>query len=865
MRNIFGLSESTNRTPEAMSEDKRTATSSIRNLKRKASDIEEAENAPDQSHFRTLPAHRKDSNHGEAAEGSAKLTTRSSLPSSVGGPGGSSSSALHPTSVDAEDERNYTPGTSFTSINRGVSREQSDAAVGQRKLDERSKEHGNLYPGMTADKSDPQAQLKPNAQRLTDIDRKHLVAAVAEVEANFQKEKWELVARFMRRAGAAAYPLDLLENEFVERTRSPPPNVTEHESHTQAWKDILWKITEAPGAGIVFTRPSPYDNGEICSVSKLSKPVTSPKGGASTGAVFERLNFQILPTDTLEDPPTGPGNTTTTARNITKVNGSGSAKPPAPDYQGFGVLVNQEPLQCNAQQIPPNIRSRMAQQENRISWPVTPRIDSSPQQGSPSSIPVHSAMSSVQVPSSEPATERPLLSQRISYESCREQKSTEPQAPSLAPVVMTHSKPNTPTSTNEATFQESRTAAKSRKAISKSNLKYMLRHRTLNEVNKNKPWDVIARECGVNAPLNEISAALEQAGFPSILYTPTGAPIFVSNPASNAAVSPSSIAYVSPYNSMSPITPAANHRSPPLPITIDPIEENDNPLSTTPTPTTQAGQNHYTGPEECHLSPPGIEPVLSKEEKDPLQDSHEKRSAAMRKAWAKRQAEGRNGRHGGPPRSSTLARNTVIGSSPIVFAAQVLAAAEAEAAPPSRTTLHEKKRASSTSPQVTPVEDTNPTSSGQGRSQLGKKRGQYKKKEDAAVEAPTQPTHYPYQNTFMFADDKPCPYACDKCGKAYTTPGGLNYHRASKPNCETETPKPRPFVCEKCGKSYQNKGGLSYHKAQYSKCDLGLTSPEERPNLPEQRESKRLSGPRIVGGARITPQEQSTTKNNSED
>lgn len=170
MWNIFGLSDYMNRTPEAMSEDKQTATSSSRNLKRKASNIEEAEKAPDQSHFRTLPAHRKDSNHGEAAEGRAELTTRPSLPSSVVGPSDSSSSAFRSTSVDEETERNYTPGTSFTSINRRVSREQSDAVVSQRRLDESSKEYGNLYPGIDADKSDPQAQLRPNVQRLTDID-----------------------------------------------------------------------------------------------------------------------------------------------------------------------------------------------------------------------------------------------------------------------------------------------------------------------------------------------------------------------------------------------------------------------------------------------------------------------------------------------------------------------------------------------------------------------------------------------------------------------------------------------------------------------------------------------------------------------
>ena len=525
-----------------------------------------------------------------------------------------------------------------------------------------------------------------------------------------------MVAKAIKRAGAAEYSKDLLEKEFAKPAKFSAPNVTEHELHRQAWKDVLWKMMEAPGAGSVSTRPSPYDNGVICS---LRKSVTTLNGQASGQAVFERLNFQILPTETLESPLAAPGNAETTIHGTTKANASGSAMPPAPNYQGFGVLVNQGPLQYDTQQIPPNVRSRMAQQENRPSWQVTPQIGGPSQQTSSGAVSAHPTMSPVQAPSSQQSTQRPLLYHTPSREPSQEQ-SPQLQAPSLAPVTVVQRKPSTPTSASEGTTQQSRPAAKSRKSVSKSQLKYMLRHRTLNEVNKHKPWDVIAQECGVNAPLNEISAALEQAGFPSILYTPTGAPMFVSNPASSAAMSPSSLAYISPYNPKSLTTPAANDATTPLPTSVDLTKENDRPTSTTPT---QAVQNPYASTEERYPSIPKAEPSQSKDERDPVLDSHEKRSAAMRKAWAKRQAEGRNGRHGGPPRSSTIARNTLVGSSPTILAAQVLAAAaaEAEVASPSRSTPLEAEVASSMLPWTTPVEAPDIAVSSQGQSQSGKK------------------------------------------------------------------------------------------------------------------------------------------------
>ena len=153
-----------------MSENNQTATPFSRSLKRKAHDIEEVENPPSQLRSRLSPARREDSNHGEATEESAGATTRPSVPSNVRGPSNSSSSVFRSISIEEENDRNYTPGTSFTSINRGVSREQSDAAVGQRRLDDGGREDGKIHVETAAEKSDSQAQSRPNMQSLTEID-----------------------------------------------------------------------------------------------------------------------------------------------------------------------------------------------------------------------------------------------------------------------------------------------------------------------------------------------------------------------------------------------------------------------------------------------------------------------------------------------------------------------------------------------------------------------------------------------------------------------------------------------------------------------------------------------------------------------
>ena len=48
--------------------------------------------------------------------------------------------------------------------------------------------------------------------------------------------------------------------------------------------------------------------------------------------------------------------------------------------------------------------------------------------------------------------------------------------------------------------------------ISQAKLKYMITHGTLNDMQRAKPWEVIAKECGVTASLEHIFRALKQAG-----------------------------------------------------------------------------------------------------------------------------------------------------------------------------------------------------------------------------------------------------------------------------------------------------------------------------------------------------------------
>ena len=52
-----------------------------------------------------------------------------------------------------------------------------------------------------------------------------------------------------------------------------------------------------------------------------------------------------------------------------------------------------------------------------------------------------------------------------------------------------------------------------RPVVSHEEAKYMAKHKALNALNRAKSWEVIAQECGMTAPLNDITQALERAGY----------------------------------------------------------------------------------------------------------------------------------------------------------------------------------------------------------------------------------------------------------------------------------------------------------------------------------------------------------------
>ncbi len=494
------------------------------------------------------------------------------------------------------------------------------------------------------------------------LQKIHLYAALAEVEAKFEREKWDLVAEAMKRAGAAEYSKALLKKS------------------AGAWNRIQISIRA--------------DNAHS-NTNNIETTPHNPKKSSSAGVIG--TNYK----------PSKIGG-----------NDHGSNRG---NYQGFGVLVNQQPLP-NTTQVPPNIRHQMSRQSGYLPGSVPPLSTAPHQQTFPEPSPLYPATSPSHPPSSQRNNEQPLPQHNLVQETVVQPETSLGKSSGGNPAIPSNSRLSTPSSEMAVTAQHSTTAEKYKKPISESQLKDMLRHRTLNDTNRSKPWEIIAKECKVDAPLNEISKTLEQAGFPSILYTDTGAPIFVANPASSAVTS-SHTASVSVYDPKYASSDPVSSKAPTSTATaIDLTKDTDRTVSPSPP---RVGQTlvasakvrtppNQTGPER-----------RKKGHRNESAESRERRSAAMRKAWAKRQAEGRSGRGCGPPKSSTIARNAQSGSSPVAFAAQVLAAAAADAAAeatsPSKTKSRETSVVSPTPTQVQSEEAPSSTVHRQTQDSSGQK------------------------------------------------------------------------------------------------------------------------------------------------
>ena len=469
----------------------------------------------------------------------------------------------------------------------------------------------------------------------------YLLAAVAEVEAKFEKEKWGLVAEAMKRAGSAEYSEALLK-QSAETLKRIQISIQTDKAHSN-----------------------------INDIQQTSQNPRKPSSAKFMG----------------------------THHKSSKIGGTDHGSNRG-NYHGFGVLVNQQPLQ-NTAQVPPNIRHQMSRQSGYIPGSAPPLGTAPHQQAFPEPTPLYPPISPSHPPSSQPNNEPPLPHPNLGQEISLEQASSKGKSSGQTPAISNDGRLSTPSSEVVVTPLDSTAAESSKKPMSESQLKDMLKHRTLNETNRSKPWDVIAKECRVDAPLNEISKTLEQAGFPSILYTDTGAPIFVANPASSG-VTAGHTAYVSLYDSKHPSSDPVPSKAPTSPATaVDLTKDTDRTVSPSPPRASQtllAGATVRTPPAQT-----GPE-RRKKGHRNESAESRERRSAAMRKAWAKRQAEGRSGRGCGPPKSSTLARNAQSGNSPIAFAAQVLAAAAADAAAEATSPSKTKSRGTSAvSPAPTPV------------------------------------------------------------------------------------------------------------------------------------------------------------------
>lgn len=263
------------------------------------------------------------------------------------------------------------------------------------------------------------------------------------------------------------------------------------------------------------------------------------------------------------------------------------------------------------------------------------------------------------------------------------------------------------------------------------------------------------------------------------------------------------------------------------------------PMKVAGTPDSAAEQSAPT------TLPPQSGPIADRDQAQPniTPESHENRSSAMRAAWARRKAAGRNGRDGGAPKHSATARPFALGSSPIAFAAQILAAAEEaqESASPSPTPQDAYSILSSSPSQASlersPAAISGISSSGDiTHNQLGKKRGAYRKRNvsglaTAHAYSPSSQLHFPSPS----GPSSPT---------GYPTHG---YLPSKSPEIPVANLASHTHACEKCGKSYQQFAGLKYHKEHHPNCETEPRKADKRTDPPDRKDTGKVNGARIAG------------------
>lgn len=566
-------------------------------------------------------------------------------------------------------------------------------------------------------------RLKTETQDSLDHNDTLLLAAVEEITAEFQRQKWQLVSEAMERRTATGYPKDLCRQKYETLLRIAPnatARITEdslqgqgiyamgqssgkeladrYEKAIESYESMggtsatlsAWGLaasnealktqhsgnhtssnTDAVKPGSLLTNAIVVEDSDANSSTPLSRTASATTTASRVGSATNR----------------GPARFTSVPRSTTDNAVGKSAKTSNPtntalSFQGFGILkksgpqISNESLHYNARQAPTPLVDRMAKQQVGAHPP-------SQQQGHPPQ-PPSIPPPSYQYPFPQPPIPYGLPFQQapayntVGYQTPSAPQSTLPAQPTQQelPVQSNEGHPqdklNTPLPTNASLTVKKHPGGRPKKPVTKDLLSRMIKHKNTNEANQSKPWDVIARELGATATPKEISDALNEAGIShsSNDVSENGFTDMGLHSSPDAAILSAETATVTNPGDVAPAaaTSATSARAPETPAPAG-TDQNEN------TPSTR--RTRRRPPKHLSETPSAAVRSPSQTQNSSKKTPNSKQSEAMKAAWARRKAREATGWNVGPQKPSTITRDSLNGDSAAAFAAQVLAAAAA--------------------------------------------------------------------------------------------------------------------------------------------------------------------------------------------
>ena len=442
------------------------------------------------------------------------------------------------------------------------------------------------------------------------------------------------------------------------------------------------------------SRTSADSTGLPKAVSTASEPahphVTETREGSNASTVASQTdNYKCAPSRVGSATNRGPARLTSwamydNARRRSQ-NAQNSRTDPAQPSHGLDTLAKGSP-DANAESFKAAVDSdkRIAQQQSVPPPPERLQPGSSQQQVCPPQLPSLPTATFSQKPlplqadvSLKPFPHQPLLEVQASQDGHIAHQYDSVQSTGVIP----QNKSSTPLSIMYNPAAGPRSPGRPKIPLTRKNVKAMIRHRNLNEVNRRKRWDIVAQECGVTATFVEISKAFEEAGFYGILGNWAGSP-----GSTNPAPQPTSTD-VKPYSAPRDTTPSPSTMTatecsstmvsePPAPVYEFPAPTGTPHTEGTPVSPAKRRRGRPRRDSLERLSTAAMSPSQPKHHDSEARTSNH--SSAMKAAWARRKEREAKGIFGGQSRSSTVPKDSTDGKSAAIFAAQVLAAADAQ-------------------------------------------------------------------------------------------------------------------------------------------------------------------------------------------